>query len=385
MAAKTWVVIDAAKNIVESSLNLGTADLPGAPAGSRVQFLAHRSGLSQGVEELRIHNGRCEFSILPTRGMGLWKAWLGDLEIGWQSPVRGPVHPKYVNLQDDSGLGWLDGFDEWICRCGLASNGAPDFDEKDRLTYPLHGLIANRPAQQVDVTVDGDQIRIRGVVHESRFHFHKFRMTTTITTRFNQPGLEIRDEVTNLSSKADEIQMLYHCNFGAPLLDAGSEVVVPASLVVPRNAWAAEGIGHWSTFAAPTVGMEERVYFMEMHANSSHQTQALLKNGAGNRGASMHWDVRQLPYFSLWKNETALQDGYVTGLEPGTNFPNPRSFEGKQGRVVKLAGGASHTMQVGFTLHDTAAAVAKAEQEIETIRAGRPARVEPQPIARWCK
>ncbi|MFM8826111.1 MAG: DUF4432 family protein, partial [Actinomycetota bacterium] len=41
------------------------------------------------------------------------------------------------------------------------------------------------------------------------------------------------------------------------------------------------------------------------------------------------------------KNQGGLADGYVTGLEPGTNYPNPRSFEETQGRVVPLAPHAS--------------------------------------------
>ena len=55
---------------------------------------------------------------------------------------------------------------------------------------------------------------------------------------------------------------------------------------------------------------------------------------------SLVHNVKQLPCYSVWKNTTASADGSVTGLEPGTNFPNPRSFEGQKGRVLKLAPGA---------------------------------------------
>ena len=53
--------------------------------------------------------------------------------IGWKSPIAGPVHPSLVSLGEPSGLGWLDGFDEFIVRCGLESNGAPDFDANHKL------------------------------------------------------------------------------------------------------------------------------------------------------------------------------------------------------------------------------------------------------------
>ena len=55
-----------------------------------------------------------------------------------------------------SGLGWLSGFDELMCRCGLENNGAPEFNANGSLRYGLHGRIANTPAHHVELTVDGD-------------------------------------------------------------------------------------------------------------------------------------------------------------------------------------------------------------------------------------
>src|SRR4029078_9324331 len=136
-------------------------------------------GLRQGVTSLRIDNGVFSFEVIPTRGMGIRKAWLGTEEIGCQSPVRGRVHPAFVPAGEPSGLGWLDGFDEMLVRCGLESNGAPEFDEKSgALKYPLHGRIANRPAHEVHIGIDGQtgDIIVRGVVEETRFHFLKLRL-----------------------------------------------------------------------------------------------------------------------------------------------------------------------------------------------------------------
>ena len=45
-----------------------------------------------------INSGALSATVLPGRGMGLWKMLGSGHEIGWQSPVRhGPVHPAYVN------------------------------------------------------------------------------------------------------------------------------------------------------------------------------------------------------------------------------------------------------------------------------------------------
>lgn len=384
MPAKTWVLTDLERGIHQPEVRLDASQHPEIPSPASVVRRTLHGGLAEGVDELRVDNGRLAFAILPTRGMGLWRGWLGDQTIGWQSPIRGPVHPRYVPQTEPLGLGWLDGFDEWICRCGAVSNGAPDFNEQGQLVYSLHGHLANLPAHRVELAVDGDEIAVRGVVDECRFHFQKLRLSTTIKTWVGQSRLEIHDEVTNLSASQTEMQMLYHCNFGAPLLGAGAEVLLPAETVVPRTDWAAAGLGHWSTFAEPTAGMAEQVYFFRLFADAADRTQALLKSANGQRGVSLSWNVKQLGCFTLWKNENSLQDGYVTGLEPGTNFPNPRSFETAKGRVIKLGGGETHTMQVGVTLHADAAGVTAAEREISRLQGGRQTKLLTAPDPEWC-
>ena len=88
-------------------------------------------------------------------------------------------------------------------RCGLLSNGAPQFDSHGTLQYPLHGRIANLPAHRVVVEADAEsgELAVTGVVDECRFHFHKLRLTSTLRTRPGEPGVRIIDEVTNLSGQ----------------------------------------------------------------------------------------------------------------------------------------------------------------------------------------
>ena len=62
----------------------------------------------------------------------------------------------------------------------------------------------------------------------------------------------------------------------------------------------------------------------------------MLRNHEGDKGVVLRFRTDQLPAFTLWKNTAGLRDGYVTGLEPGTNYPNPRPFEQARNRVVRL-------------------------------------------------
>jgi hypothetical protein len=309
-----------------------------------------------------------------------------ERRIGWKSPVQGPVHPAFVDLGEPSGLGWLDGFDELLVRCGLESNGAPEFAENGQLLYPLHGRIGNKPARHLRITIDSDsqEITVVGKVEETRFHFLKLSMTTTIRTRAGEKGVRIHDKITNISESAAEMQMLYHVNFGTPLLDAGSNVVAPIKTIVPRNARAAEGIGNWSSYEAPQPGFEEQVYFFELLAEDDGATQAMLKNAHGTEGALLKFNKQQLPCFTVWKNTTSLADGYVTGLEPGTNFPNPRTYEGEQGRVVKLDPRGTCGFDLELSYLSDAAAVEEAEDGIARLQGDTKPQVFDAPQDGWC-
>lgn len=386
MPVKNWTLTDVTAGVCVDAWRVGPADVGGRVQGYEVTKRTLRGGLSDGVDVIRVAAGDLAFDVLPTRGMGLWKAWCQGEELGWRSPVRGPVHPQYVPLMEPSGLGWLDGFDELLVRCGLESNGAPEFDPSGRLQYPLHGRIANRPAQRVDVAIDGEagQIAVTGVVEETRFHFLKLRLTSTIAVTVGDTRLRIRDEVENFSASPAEMQLLYHINFGTPLLDAGSRFVAPLQTVIPRTAHAAAGLATWDRYAPPVAGFQEQVYFLQLAADPTGRTQTLLKNAQGTRGVSIHVDTRQLPCYTLWKNTTAAPDGYVTGLEPGTNYPNPRTHEGQQGRTVKLAAGGKAVFELQLEVHPTAAAVAQAEAAIAALQAGVALRIFDQPQPGWC-
>ena len=386
MTVKKWTLTDVSKGIHLEDLALTAEDLGCNVPEVEVRRSTIRGGLGDGVDVIRVNNGRLSFDVLPTRGMGLWKAWLDGEEIGWQSPVHGPVHPKFVPLMEPGGLGWLDGFDELLVRCGLESNGAPDFDAAGRLRYPLHGRIANRPAQRVQVEVDDEhgEIAVTGVVEETRFHFWKLRMTSRISTRWGENHLRVRDEVENFSGSPAEAQLLYHINFGQPLLDAGSRFGAAIKTVMPRDARAAEGMATWNVYADQLAGYAEEAYFLELLADANGWSPTLLRNAAGTRGVSVHVNTGQLPCFTLWKNTTAAADGYVTGLEPGTNFPNPRTYEGRQGRVVKLAPGGRAAFQLGLEIHHGADEIKQAEQEIAALQATATPQVCDQPQAPWC-
>jgi len=219
------------------------------------------------------------------------------------------------------------------------SNGAPDFDAQGRLRHGLHGRVANLPADGVEVTLDdtAGTVALTGAVAETRFLIHSLRMTTALVVHADRPRVAWTDTVENLSDRPATAQMLYHVNFGPPLLGAGAEFVAAVEELAPRDQAAVGDVPSWNRYDAPQAGRGEQVHFMRLRPDAGGRATALLVSPDGSHAASLSWRAAELPYFTLWKNQGGLADGYVTGLEPGTNYPNPRSFEEAQGRVVHLA------------------------------------------------
>lgn len=385
MAKQTWALIDSTKGIYVDEMTISADDVEGASGEFSVAKRRLQGGRSDGVDVVEVNHGAMRFTVLPTRGMGLWKATSGEVELGWKSPTNGPVNPKFVPVWEPSGLGWLDGFDELLVRCGLESNGAPDFNENGSVRYPLHGKIANIPAHQVDVTIDSEtgEISVTGVVHETRLFFNKLQLATTYTTKIGQPGFKVTDTVTNLWAEPSELELLYHINFGVPLLGPGAKAVLPIAKMAPRDAVAVENLGEWDTYGPESPGTPEAVFFFELASDAQGNTKALLKSAAGNQGVSLAFNKSQLPHFTLWKNRQAATDGYVTGFEPAINFPNSKSVEKKAGRVVTLGPDESRSFEIEVTAIADAKGVAAAEQDVAALQAGTEPEILQQPNPDW--
>lgn len=385
MAKKTWILCDIERDVYVEDLNVGPRDVEGAQGPFRVRKRTLRGGLRDGVDVVEVDNGTIRFTALLSRGMGLWRAWLADQEYGWQSPVRGPVHPKFVPLDAPNGIGWLHGFDELLVRCGLESLGAPQFNKGGILEYPLHGRSASLPAQRVELTIDGDsqEIHITGEVDEARLFGPNLRLRATYSTKLGSSTIRLKDEVTNRSAQTGAMELLYHINVGYPLVTAGARVHVPVKTLVPRTDHAASLVKSWNEYPAGTPGATESVYLIETVGDAQGNTRTLLESAHGDKGLGIAWRLGQLPRFALWKNPQADGDGYVTGLEPTINWPNPRRFEEEQGRVVKLSPGETRAFELELNLLGSAEAVAVERSAVERLATGVTPKIFDRPQSGW--
>jgi len=348
-----------------------------------------KGGRQQGVDLVEIDNGRMKIRVLPTRGMGIADVTMGDLRLGWDSPVREFVHPSTVNLEARGATAWLEGFNEWLVRCGLEWFGPPG-EEPFHLAkaeppvgrLSLHGKIANIPASELELQVETKapyRIRLIGTVHERMMYGPKLELRSEIVVEPGAASFEIDDTVTNRAGQAHEWALLYHLNFGRPILEEGARWAAPIAWLAPRDAESAKHIKRVDRYSAPRPGSLEQAFLAELHADRRGRTAAMVYNKAKSLGATVAWPKKALPRFTVWKAEHHEADGYVTGLEPGTSHPLPRAVERAAKRLPRLRAGQGqrHTLEV--SLHDGRSEVSAALKRIQAIGRGRAAKIDPTP------
>lgn len=390
-----YVLIDSRSNVRVDEFEVTSADVSGTSGGGQqppawsIRQRVLRGGRQEGVHLLTIDNGRTQIVIVPTRGLGILQVRSGRLRLGWDSPVQEVVHPQFIRLDSRRGLGWLEGFNEWLVRCGLEFAGHPGTDkfitntgDVAEMELSLHGKIANIPASYVEVCIEREpphRLMVRGRVEERMFFGPQLELWTEISTLPDSSELTIRDTVRNLGSGPQEFELIYHANYGPPLLEEGAQFVGPIAQVVPMNQHAAEGIDSYNHYAGPTPGWIEKVYLLKPLADPQQRTTIMLRNRDASSGVAMSYSIEQLPYLTLWKNTADEATGYVTGLEPGTSHPYNRRVERHFGRLPKLAGSEARSFEVHVRLLADAQSVRKTAEAIAAIQGDRKPQLVRQP------
>ena len=346
-------------------------------------------GKQAGVELLTLDNGKIKIVVIPTRGMSILEVTSGDLRLGWNSPVKEVVHPSFINLESQGGSGWLAGFNEWMSRGGLAFAGAPGRDQyiskagdKVEQLLPLNGKIQNTPASHYEVLVDPappHRIRIRGTLFEAAFKGPSLKLVTEISTVPGSDHFQISDQLTNEGSSHQEFQLTYKGSYGSSMLEEGAMLFAPATRIIPMDDQSSRFIQKWDTFRGPTEGFKEEVYLLSPLSDTSSQSMALLSNRRGDLATSVRWKTHELPCLTIRKNTASEEDGYHTGIEPGTSYPFNRLVERKYGRVPKLAPKETRTFNLSFGIHQGRQSVDKLIAEATQLQTQENLKISPEP------
>ncbi|NQV87104.1 MAG: DUF4432 family protein, partial [Woeseiaceae bacterium] len=136
-------------------------------------------------------------------------------------------------------------------------------------------------------------------------------------------------------------------------------------------------------YQKPTAGFVEQVFFYQLAGDENGNTLSALVNANADKAAVLRFNTAELPCFTQWKNTAAIEDGYVTAMEPATAFPNPKPTERARNRVINLEPGESYTVHLGIEIYDDADSVRKITDEIAELQLRSEQQIHKEPIARF--
>ncbi len=315
--------------------------------GNPAQLLTLRrvtvsEGKAKGAEVIEIATpGGLYLEILPDNGLDIGKAAFLGTNMSWMSK-NGYDQPLRDLPYENEFLNYFPG--GMLYTCGLRSAGPANRDGGE--WFPLHGRYHGTPAEHVSAYVRDDVVTVSGTVRETALFGHVLELTREITVPVFGSGVRIHDEIRNLTPRPEEYMMIYHCNFGYPMLSENARLVLPEDReTVPRTEFAKTGLGRELVFDAPVDNEEERVFFQKMRSDFT----ARLENPSLGVAAEMKWSGDTLPILTEWRSMAS--GDYVLGLEPTNCYINGRHDERENGTlpVIPAFGTVKNTVSIAFS------------------------------------
>ena len=249
---------------------------------------------------------------------------LDQIQLGWHSQNQLRYPPAAAD--SEASYGFLRNFDGFLVTCGLDYYGPPREAAGDtvvsphlpRRSLPQHGEIATAQGRLEGYGVDRDSgtIWCEGVSRQSGVFGHVLERRRRVSLGLRDLTVHIADRVTNLGFNPAPHALLYHINFGYPLLDETSEL-----------------FGDFGAFTArfaelpPTAKADVReiVDHLTLPSGPDGRLRVGIRNPnlAGGIGVELVYPQRQLPSLLVWRS---YQSGvFALGIEPGTTLPTIES------------------------------------------------------------
>ena len=326
-------------------------------AGVREVTLGDGQGRGVRLLEFRTGSG-FEFDVLVDRAFDIGRCEQAGRPLNWTSPV-GIVGPWYY---DPATWGW---FRAWgggmVVTCGLDHTMSPAQDTAEQfhqphmfetVDYGLHGRVGGLPARLVGYgeSWQGDACILwaEGEVAQACVFQESLVLHRRIEARVGASSFTIHDVVENVGSSRTSHMLLYHCNVGFPVVDEGSELLLPSAGTTTDTWSTTDG---YRTLTAPQQDFQEACFYEQILTEPSGKVPTALVNRRLGLGVYQLFDIHQLPAFMVWR---MMGEGtYAVALEPGTNRARPRRDLRAQGELIELAPGESRTYDLELgALHE---------------------------------
>jgi len=332
-----------------------------------IREIGFSSGKAKGMGGFEVYNAAgLRFTAVSDKCLDICELSYRGVNFSFLSK-NGLTGPAQFNALDSEFLYyWSAGL---LATCGLANTGPACTDEG--LYRTMHGRIGMTPAENVCAAAgwSGDDyiMTLSGEMRESALFGMNLRLKRSISATLYGREVRIKDTLVNLEPGEEPYLILYHINFGYPLLDKGSRVVKPEGAVAPRNRDAEKGLGEWDTMTAPLDNEPEQVFFHENPADAEGYAYAGVVNPSLELGAYIKYKKEPLPVLAQWKSMRSHD--YALGLEPGNTYIRGRKGEREAGALKTIPGYGEEQFELCIGVLDGKSEIAEFERKMAALRA----------------
>ncbi len=302
-------------------------------------------GRAKGSTAFEVNTGGgLAYTVLADRGLDIAFASYKGAGFSYLSKT-GIASPAFYI--EDGVKGFLRVFHAGLLTtCGYTYMGAPS--EVDGKAYGLHGRATGIPADELNYSSEwqGDEyvLSVEGKMRESVVFGENIVLNRKIVSTAGNNAIRITDKIINEGFAPSPVMVLYHINFGYPLLDEGAEVFIPAAETESADPSYRDDV--YAQVEPPQEGYCERVFYHTLKSDQANNTMAGIFNKIGDNGfgVMIRFNRDELPMFTQWK-QMGQQD-YVMGLEPGTNRTQGVKTVSENEKICMLAPGEVKTHEI---------------------------------------
>lgn len=310
-------------------------------------------GAARGVRVLEFRTGQLAFEVVVDRSFDIARCELAGVPIAWHAPP-GVVAPWYAEHEEWSWFrSWGGGL---MVTCGLDHTLGPGEDSalafnqphvRTTQRFPLHGRVGSLPARLVGYgeAWDGDRCVLwaEGEVLQAAVYGEQLLLSRRIEADLGGASIRVRDTVTNVGHTPVSHMLLYHCNLGYPLLDEGSELLVPARTTTTSYGVPVSG---YRVMGPPVANATEACFEHDLIADAEGIVPSALVNRRLGMGMAVVSRLAQLPFLTVWR---MLGEGeYGVALEPSTNRDAGRWDARDRGELQVLAPEEARAYDLAF-------------------------------------
>jgi Domain of unknown function (DUF4432) len=305
----------------------------GAGRGTRIAWINTGTGL--------------RYKVVIDRAMDIADAFYNQHSLAWLNH-SGITPPQPFS---NRGIDWLRTFGGGlITTCGLTHIGGPEIDVYGE--RGLHGQISNTPAEiesviQPDPVAGKMEMSITGRMKQMQIFGPCLELKRTISGTIGQASIRIHDKVINRGNTPAPHMILYHCNFGWPLVDEGTDIIWEGDYQLHEGGADNKIFREDNNFRKCPKPMDEHngsgeeVAFIDINADSSGICTCGFHNSKLSIAVALRFSKKQLPWLTNWQHWGKGE--YVTGLEPGTNPPIGQAKAREQDVLILIAPGEIRT------------------------------------------